>query len=94
MPRQQTPVQKSEFQRLRTFVGVLAETVFGDLSGLPPEAHPLAAADRLWKQSPSQALEGLRAAAFDMVEATQDLDASGMCPRSETITLMRRLAGL
>ncbi len=75
MGKQPTQAQRAEYARLRVFIQTAFESgVFGDVTDLPADAHPAAVLDRLWARSPAKALKGLRAAASDVVDATQDWD--------------------
>ena len=72
MKKSPTAGQRLEFETLRAFVTVGFEDTLG-ASGLPPEHHPSAVADRMWSESPTIALKGLRQAAADVVEMFQDI---------------------
>jgi hypothetical protein len=77
MPKQPTQAQRAEFSRLRAFVQTLFETVWTG-RGLSTDNHPSVVADRMWVRSPTSALRGIRQAATDMVEATQDFEGASL----------------
>ena len=78
MPKRARQAQEAEYSRLRTFVQVVLEESLSGVEGLPKDAYPSVVADRLWASSPALALKGLRMAASDMVEATQDLNGASL----------------
>jgi hypothetical protein len=73
MAREPSPTQKAEFQRLLAFVTIGFEQYAGSLP-VAPDQTPAALATAAWAESPSVALQGLREAARDVVEMSQDLD--------------------
>ena len=65
MKKPPTTTQRLEFEKLRAFVSV------GFQDGL-------AVADRMWSESPSAALKGIRQAAADVVEMFQDVQGDDL----------------
>ena len=72
-----TATQRLEFDKLRAFMAVGFEEMCS-ASGMAPEQHPVAIADRIWSESPSAALKGLRQAAADVVEMYQDMQGDDL----------------
>jgi len=77
MAKQPTQAQTAEFLRLRAFFQTVFEVLWSGID-MPLDHHPGVVADRLWAASPANALKGARAAASDMVEATQDFEGDAL----------------
>jgi len=72
MRKPPTADQQLEFTQLKAFVTVGFEDAVATLP-LSPEDYPAAVADRMWVESPTLALRGLREAASDVIEMLRDL---------------------
>ena len=77
MPKDPTTAQRLEFEKLRAFAVVGFEHLYS-FSATAPEDHPAAVVDRMWSESPSAALKGLRQAAADVVEMSRDVEGDDL----------------